>query len=136
MRTLCGHISLEIYVRTMSAQHLTKDICLTREMLCGHSADTVRTLCGHISPGIYAAQYPHYILLRFSAQGGGNVYLRNLLKFVLDRLDALEGDSGDSRDSGEPREPTLHLDNTSTTQMHNRNVYFLLVCYIVSFCFQ
>ena len=27
----------------MSAQHPTKDICLTREMLCGHSADIVRT---------------------------------------------------------------------------------------------
>ena len=43
VRTLCGHISLQLYVRTMSAQHLTKDICLTRdiprEMLCGHFAD-------------------------------------------------------------------------------------------------
>ena len=38
-RIYCGYISLEIYVRTMSAQHLTKDICLTREMLCGHCAD-------------------------------------------------------------------------------------------------
>ena len=40
-------------VGTMSAQHLTKDICLTRKMLCGHSEDIVPTLCGHISPGIY-----------------------------------------------------------------------------------
>ena len=31
-------------VGTMSAQHLTKDICLTREMLCGHSADIVPIL--------------------------------------------------------------------------------------------
>ena len=44
----------------MSAQHLTKDVCLTREMLCGHSADIVRT---YISREIC----PHYIL-RFSAQ--------------------------------------------------------------------
>ena len=41
-----------MYVRTMSAQHLAKDICLTREMLCGHSADIVRTyisrdICPH-----------------------------------------------------------------------------------------
>ena len=36
--------SADIYPwRYMSAQHLTKDICLTREMLCGHSADIVRT---------------------------------------------------------------------------------------------
>ena len=41
--------------RTMSAHHLTKDICLTREMLCGHSADIVRT---YISRDIYQ----HYIL--------------------------------------------------------------------------
>ena len=47
-------------VRTMSAQHLTKDICLTGEMLCGHSAEIVRT---YISRDIC----PHYILLRFSA---------------------------------------------------------------------
>ena len=47
-------------VRTMSAQHLTKDICLTREMLCGHSAEIVRT---YISRDIC----PQYILLRFSA---------------------------------------------------------------------
>ena len=38
-----------MYVRTMSAQHLTKNICLTKEMLCGHNADIVRTY----SPGIY-----------------------------------------------------------------------------------
>ena len=40
----------------MPAQHLTKDICLTREMLCGHSADI------STSPGIYvctmSALYP------------------------------------------------------------------------------
>ena len=64
-RIQCGHcadicISLEIYVRTISAQHLTKDICLTGEMLCVHSADIVRT---YISRNIC----PHYILLRFSA---------------------------------------------------------------------
>ena len=54
-------------VHTMSAQHLTKDICLTmkktyipREMLCGHSAVIVRT---YISRDIS----PHHILLRFSA---------------------------------------------------------------------
>ena len=51
-------------VCTMSAQHLTKDICLTRdiprEMLCEHSADIVRT---YISRDIS----PHHILLRFSA---------------------------------------------------------------------
>ena len=35
---ICSH-----NVRTMSAQHLTKDICLMREMLCGHSADIVWT---------------------------------------------------------------------------------------------
>ena len=56
--------SADIYpnVRTMSAQHLTRNMCLFhREMLCGHSADIVRT---YISKDIC----PHYILLRFSAQ--------------------------------------------------------------------
>ena len=47
-----------MYVRTTSH----KDICLTREMLCGHSEDIVPTLCGHISQGIYvctmSALYP------------------------------------------------------------------------------
>ena len=41
------HISLEIYVRTMSAQHLTKDICLTRDICC-------EMLCGHVClPTLY-----------------------------------------------------------------------------------
>ena len=40
----------------MSAQHLTKDICPTREMLCGHCADMVRT---YISRDIHmSALYP------------------------------------------------------------------------------
>ena len=44
-------------IRTMSAQHLTKDICLTRRC------------CADIYlQGYMSAQYPHYILLRFSAQ--------------------------------------------------------------------
>ena len=30
-------------VGTMSAQHLTKDLCLMRELLCGHFADILRT---------------------------------------------------------------------------------------------
>ena len=42
-KSLCGHISLEIYVRTMSAQHLPRETYILREMLCGHSADIVRT---------------------------------------------------------------------------------------------
>ena len=66
-RIQCGHcadicISLEIYVSTMSAQHLPRETYILREMLCGHSADIVRTLCGHISQGIYvrtmSALYP------------------------------------------------------------------------------
>ena len=47
-------------VRTMSAQHLTKDICLTREILCGHCADIIYL------QGYMFAQCPHYILLWFS----------------------------------------------------------------------
>ena len=50
MQTLCGHISLEIYVSTMSAQHLTKNIYVSRARCC---ADIVRTLCGHLSLEIY-----------------------------------------------------------------------------------
>ena len=85
-RIQCGHCA-DIYpgrymsaqcphnVHTMSAQHLTKDICLTREMLCGHSADIVRTQCGHCADivrtyeylqGYMSAQCPHYILLRLN----------------------------------------------------------------------
>ena len=71
MRTLCGHISLEIYVRTMSAQcphnvrtmsaqHLPRETYVLREMLWGHSADIYLQ-------GYMYAQCPHYILLRFSA---------------------------------------------------------------------
>ena len=45
-------------VRTVSAEHITRDICLFHR-------DIVRTLCGHISPGIYVR---NYILLRFSPQ--------------------------------------------------------------------
>ena len=49
-------------VRTMAAQHLTKEICLTREMLCGHSADIVLTLCRHCADiylqGYMSALYP------------------------------------------------------------------------------
>ena len=61
-RIQCGHISQEIYVRTMSAQHLTRDIpretYILCETLCGHSADIVRT---YISRDIC----PHYIFLGF-----------------------------------------------------------------------
>ena len=46
----------------MSAQHLPRVTYILREMLCGHSADIY--LQGYMS-----AQCPHYILLRFSAQG-------------------------------------------------------------------
>ena len=53
VRSLCEHISLEIYVRTMTAQ-CPHNISLVRhisfERCC---ADIVRTLCGHISPRIY-----------------------------------------------------------------------------------
>ena len=41
LKTEEGYISLEMYVRTMSAQHLTRDICLFHR-------DIVRTLCGNI----------------------------------------------------------------------------------------
>ena len=66
-RIQCGHIYLEIYVRTMSAlcpHDISRRIyvSLAREMLCGHCADIVPTLCGHISQGIYvrtmSALYP------------------------------------------------------------------------------
>ena len=61
VRTLCGHISLEIYVltmyalcpynvRTMSAKHLPRETCIFVRCF----ADIVRTLCGHISPGFSA----------------------------------------------------------------------------------
>ena len=70
-RIKCGYISLEIYVRTISAQHLTKDICLTREILCGHSAVIVRT---YISRNIC----PHYILnlgrLLFHCRKGAKIF--------------------------------------------------------------
>ena len=62
MRTLCGYISLEIYVRTMSAQYrhnvrtmsaqnLTKDICPhsigTMSALCLHNVRTISAQCRH-----------------------------------------------------------------------------------------
>ena len=53
VRILCGHISLEIYVRTMSApcpHNISRKIYVSRGRCC---ADIVRTLCEHISPGIY-----------------------------------------------------------------------------------
>ena len=61
-RILCGHISLEIYVRTMSAQ-CPHNISLVRHIsFVRCCADIVPTLCGHISPGIYdftmSALYP------------------------------------------------------------------------------
>ena len=54
-RIYCGHISLKIYVPTMSTQHLPHETYILHEMLCGHSSDFVRILCRHISPGIYVS---------------------------------------------------------------------------------
>ena len=71
-RIMCGHIYLEIYVRTMSAlcpHDISRRIYVSRarEMLCGHCAD--------IYLQVYmSAQCPHYILLRFSAQHKNNTY--------------------------------------------------------------
>ena len=71
VRTLCGHISLEIHVRTMSAQ-CPHNISLVRHIsFVWCCADIVRTLFGHCADiylqGYMSAQCPHYILLRFSA---------------------------------------------------------------------
>ena len=78
---------IHMYVRTMSAQHLTKDMCLTR--CC---ADIVQTLCGHSSDiyllGYMSAQCPHLILLRFSALvtilANKTIFLANI--FVIQRV--------------------------------------------------
>ena len=55
--------TLEIYVRTMSAQYPHYVRTTSHEGYMSHKGDVVRTLFGHISPGIC----PHYILLRCSA---------------------------------------------------------------------
>ena len=58
--------SADIYPwRCMSAQHVTRDICLFREMFCGNCADIAAIVRTYISRDIC----PHYILLRFSALG-------------------------------------------------------------------
>ena len=64
---------MEIYinpdnVRTMSAQHLTKDICLTREILCGHSAEIY--LQGYIS-----ALYPSWVFKNLEKKGSDSAKL-------------------------------------------------------------
>ena len=69
MRTLCGHISLEINVRTMSAQHLPRETYISFVRCC---VDIVPILCGHSADiylqGYMSAHCPHYILLRFTAR--------------------------------------------------------------------
>ena len=49
----------------MSAQHLTKDICLTKEMLCGHIADIY--LQGYMSALYPSSVFTSRVWQRFSA---------------------------------------------------------------------